>query len=1618
MKLEHKTRERVTTYPETAYFDEEAGFELDDTTPIELNERDCRSGLWCKRLVTLLVAAVFFCGSIYASDPPSNGLLLRLKADVGVSLDLAGGVSTWSDQSGLGNNATQVTGANRPTVLANALNGYPAIHFTGSSAQYFNLPNFLNGASATAAEVLVVLRSTVTSGTNNGLWYFGTNPYDWYPLNSGAVYESFGSNAQKPEDLPILNISQFHVYDVSSATGAWKSRLDGLTMCQTSTSTVAFNTTPYLGLNGSGNGFYGDIAEILVYDHVLSDSDRFAASAYLAGRYGIINSPAAPTIAAAAKTSATQAVVSWTNAALPNTPTTYIVERQNGPGNGFNPVAEISDATSFIDVGLTPGISCQYRVYAQNWVGNSGYSNTVTAVETSTGAGNFPTASLRMWMMADSAQISPLTLWGDFSGNGNDGFQTTYTQRPTVALNTLNGKPVLHFTGSSTQFYRLPNFLGSATAGEIITVLRAGTTSGTNSGLWYFGTNPYDWYPFNNGVTYNSFGSNAQQTEGQPTLPLNQFHIYDVSSQTGYWESRLDGVPLQASITNTVAFTTTPYLGMNGAGGGFYGDIAECLVYDRVLTDSERYAIGTYLSQKYALGTAPSTPTGLTVTAVSSTQNLLSWNGPSGGGLIQYIVERATTSGGPYTQIAVVVGVGSYSDSTAVAGQQYFYRVTAQNTAGASAASTEAAITTLGGATLPVSGLRLWLLGDGTWESPLGYWHDYSGYGNDAFQTIAGSRPTVTGNAVNGKPAVHFVGGSAQYFTLPNFLSGATSAEAVVVIRATSKAANSGFWRFGTSAGDYFQNGNGNVYDGFGSTTRYLEGGLSQDITQFHVYQVSSQAGLWQSWVDGVPFYRSITNSVAFSTAPLLGLNNDGYGFSGDIAEIAVYNRALSDTERNSALAYLSQKYSIISAPVAPTGLAVTQLDATDNLLSWNWTPTSSAASFVVERKTGLGGTYGAIATVNGTGTYNDNNVVTGEDYYYRVYAVNPTGVSGYSAEVEVSRPMAEGGALVQSGLQLWLMADGVAESPVGFWKDYSGNGNDAWQGSLPNRPTLTTNALNGKSVVHFTGSAAQYVTLPNFLSGSTAGEALVVLRATSTTINSGLWRFGTSAGDYYQNANGNVYDGFGSNARYLESRPSQDITQYHIYNVTSQAGLWQSWIDGVPLYQSKTNTVAFSSVPLIGANNDGIAFSGDIAEILVYNRGLTDSERQSAQAYLSAKYGLFGAPATPTGLTANAFGGHTALLSWNTPATNSDIDFEVWRRELGGEWGYRGDVQGTGTYFDEGLDDETSYEYEIVAVNASGRSAFTAAVALNRKAATTAAFPTSGMKLWYMADGALESPVGHWKDYSGNGNDAWQTNYAIRPTLVANALNGKPVVHFTGSAAQYFGLPNFLTGSSAAEALIVLRATSTTTNSGLWRFGTSAGDYYQNSNGNVYDGFASTSRYLEGSPLQDITKYHVYDVTSQAGLWQSWLDTRTLFKSTTNTVGFSAVPLLGGNNDGVNFSGDIAEIVVYNRALTDEERDALRQYFAIKYYLADFDPDKDGLTTGQELALGADPLNPDTNGDGLFDGISVALGINPVLPYTLYPNPAGAPPPNPPASAPGTMTITLTSPVGVVLQP
>jgi len=93
-------------------------------------------------------------------------------------------------------------------------------------------------------------------------------------------------------------------------------------------------------------------------------------------------------------------------------------------------------------------------------------------------------------------------------------------------------------------------------------------------------------------------------------------------------------------------------------------------------------------------GTAPSTPTGVSATAISSSSITVSWNAASGA--IGYNIYRSTSDSGTYRSLGSTSST-AYSDTELSASTTYYYKVFAYNSNGGSAQSGYVSATTESG---------------------------------------------------------------------------------------------------------------------------------------------------------------------------------------------------------------------------------------------------------------------------------------------------------------------------------------------------------------------------------------------------------------------------------------------------------------------------------------------------------------------------------------------------------------------------------------------------------------------------------------------------------------------------------------------------------------------------------------------------------------------------------------------------------------------------------------------------------------------------------------------------------------------------------------------------------
>lgn len=146
----------------------------------------------------------------------------------------------------------------------------------------------------------------------------------------------------------------------------------------------------------------------------------------------------------------------------------------------------------------------------------------------------------------------------------------------------------------------------------------------------------------------------------------------------------------QIAISGGTVSSVTPYRTSGTEGISTLSDIA---VSGGVFSPSlPGQSVTTFVGSTGAPLPPPNPPTGLSASAVSSSQIDLGWTASSGA--TSYNVKRGAGSGGPYTTIAPGVTATSYSDTGLSPSTTYYYVVSALNANGESANSTQANATT------------------------------------------------------------------------------------------------------------------------------------------------------------------------------------------------------------------------------------------------------------------------------------------------------------------------------------------------------------------------------------------------------------------------------------------------------------------------------------------------------------------------------------------------------------------------------------------------------------------------------------------------------------------------------------------------------------------------------------------------------------------------------------------------------------------------------------------------------------------------------------------------------------------------------------------------------------
>lgn len=436
-------------------------------------------------------------------------------------------------------------------------------------------------------------------------------------------------------------------------------------------------------------------------DQAWSNPGVFGTAQLMAGASG---PPATPT-GLAATAGNTQVALSW-NAS--SGATAYDVKRSTVSGSGYA-VINSPTTNSYTNTGLTNGTTYYYVVSAKNASGSSTNSAQVSATPNL----SIPAVPTGLTATAGNAQVA-------LSWNASSGATAYDVKRSTVSgsgyatISSPTGTSYTNtgLTNGTTYYYVVAakNSAGSSANSAQVSATPAAASSGnTHAGTWAAKgvfTATTSWLNMAQVVNVASNSTYVASIWVKGTGSVNLYLKF------GNWGADIAGQNIQCTASGTWTKYTTPafntgantqitfvlqdsygtagtiymddvFLGVNGgtnvlANPGFEsGDV------------NWQHASIFSIVQPGGGGSAPAAPTGLTATA-GNAQVALSWTASTGA--TSYNVKRSTVNGSGYATINSPTGT-SYTNTGLTNGTTYYYVVSAVNSVGESANSSQVSAT-------------------------------------------------------------------------------------------------------------------------------------------------------------------------------------------------------------------------------------------------------------------------------------------------------------------------------------------------------------------------------------------------------------------------------------------------------------------------------------------------------------------------------------------------------------------------------------------------------------------------------------------------------------------------------------------------------------------------------------------------------------------------------------------------------------------------------------------------------------------------------------------------------------------------------------------------------------
>jgi large repetitive protein len=630
-----------------------------------------------------------------------------------------------------------------------------------------------------------------------------------------------------------------------------------------------------------------------------------------------------------------------------------------------------------------------------------------------------------------------------------------------------------------------------------------------------------------------------------------------------------------------------------------------------------------------------------------------------------------------------------------------------------------------------------------------------------------------------------------------------------------------------------------------------------------------------------------------------------------------------------------------------------------------------------------ISGATVSVSLTGGTASVNNEGLtdVNGR----RVVSVIPTACSGVvlTAQITVNsvvlpaQPLVVAGApgaYGQCGADLWLDAQDATtftldgSNKVSAWRDKSSRARHATQASSPSQPTRVLNGIQGRPAVAFDGIETRLYS--PLTGGPAARTAFVIVTHTSNGASEQTLIGATGGGGYQYRINFNrsqrlLRINIADLANSTALVPSATaVALASTYATSVGMSFRQNGADAGLTVMSGPQAFATGLTTSIGTKNNIASelLNGQLGEVLVFDRVLTPVQQISVQQAMMARWGL-GTVTVDQGNNQSAGAGATLPIAPRVRITDASGNgianaTVTWQVTAGGG----------STAAPTSVTDASGYATVAwtlgTALGTNTLQAWYGASGQGQSVVFTAtaescAYSVCGVSLWLDATNSASfttesgNRVTQWRDLSGfNRHVGVASGSSSRPSLfTVSALHGRPAVTFNPAQSQY------LASTAAVDArttLIVYRPTSEGTvanrvlfavrSSGVNSPYTGAEAFYVKANyqsldNSLLEAYSNTAYASVALPrrngLGSLITTELLATSIQASNTRSLRTTATLSGTALPRDGIATVCAAYWNDVLTDYcTGDIGEVLTFNRVLTATERDAVEATLMVKWGL------------------------------------------------------------------------------------